>query len=670
VASTLTAPDDREDLEPDPPSSTSEVASARDTRPHLPHVAAMDGLRGVAVAAVVVYHLNGELLPGGFLGVSLFFTLSGFLITNLLLSEWRSTRHVALTAFWGRRFRRLLPAASAGLALVVVTSWLWADASQLAALRGDVLSALAYVANWRFIFDGDLYGAGFEQPSPVLHYWSLAIEEQFYVVVALIALLLARFARRRRAWVITFGTLAVLSMTATVLLWGSSDTNRIYFGSDTRAFELLAGVLLALAIGFSVPRRAARFASRHVFVLVAAVAMVAAFLLADTRQLWLYRGGLWIVALGSVALILGALDDGPLARGLAWKPLAALGLISYGVYIFHWPVFVYLDADRTGLDGLPLAAIRVGITLALAIASYRFLEQPIRQRRLALRPLPVVAVLAVLTVGLLLATSVLDGRSASRGVVATPDVELAASAEVAPPTTATPTIVPPIERVLFLGDSLIHQSYTTLAARMQAVGIDTRVIGGRGEHLLTASHPWLAELSAALAAFDPDVVVLESCCGWGFAPIAEQLTSPDGAPLQPDTPESWQEWSRMAGALTDLVRSQGRVALWVLAPPALTNGYYGPIEGRIAVANDVYRGVVACRAGVGLVDWRTIAGPDGAFTWDLQDRSGRTVRVRSEDGLHFTPEGEALLADLTVDMVEAQWAAFGGRPQPASTCGA
>jgi hypothetical protein len=265
---------------------------------------------------------------------------------------------------------------------------------------------------------------------------------------------------------------------------------------------------------------------------------------------------------------------------------------------------------------------------------------------------------------------VLEGRSASRGVVATPDVELATSVDAAPPTTAGPVPAPPIQRVLFLGDSLIHQSYPTLMARMQAVGVDSRVIGGRGEHLLSASQPWLTELTDALTTFDPDVVVLESCCGWGFAPIAEQLTAPDGVPLQPDTPESWQEWARAASALTDLVRSQGRVALWVLAPPAQTNGYYGPVEGRIAVANDVYRGVVACRAGVGLVDWRAIAGPDGAFTWDLQDRAGRTVRVRSEDGLHFTPEGEALLADLTVDTVQAQWAAFGGRPQPASTCGA
>jgi hypothetical protein len=110
------------------------------------------------------------------------------------------------------------------------------------------------------------------------------------------------------------------------------------------------------------------------------------------------------------------------------------------------------------------------------------------------------------------------------------------------------------------------------------------------------------------------------------------------------------------------------VVLWVLAPPAQTNGYYGPIEDRIAIANDVYRTIASCRPGVGLVDWRAIAGPDGSFAWALPDRSGIPVQVRSVDGLHFTPEGEALLADLTVEVVEAQWMAYGDRPQANSTC--
>jgi peptidoglycan/LPS O-acetylase OafA/YrhL len=454
----------------------------------LRHVGALDGLRGLAVLAVLVYHLDEGWLPGGFLGVSLFFTLSGFLITNLLLNEWEANRRVGLGNFWSRRFRRLLPAALAGLALAVVTAWWWADAHQLENLRGDVLAALGYVANWRFVINGDAYGAGFQEPSPVLHYWSLAIEEQFYIFVAIVALVVARYARHRRAWFVTFGGLAALSMLATVRLWGTADTNRIYFGSDTRAFELLAGVLLAIVIRFQVPTRVARWSARHVVWLVAALGMVAAVALADVQQAWLYHGGFWMVALGSVLLIVASLDTGPLATGLGWKPFAALGLISYGVYLYHWPIVIFVTSDRTGLDGVPLAALQVAITLGLAIASYHFLEQPVRQRRWSIRPVGVLGAVGAAVVVLLISTTVLDRASTTRDVVATPDLALsttgpaAASAEGSGPVTDQAGV--PLERVLLLGDSLVHQSARTLASRMHDAGIETRIIGGDGEHLL------------------------------------------------------------------------------------------------------------------------------------------------------------------------------------------
>jgi peptidoglycan/LPS O-acetylase OafA/YrhL len=651
-----------------------------ETRTRLPHVAALDGLRGVAVLAVVVYHLNNDLLPGGFLGVSLFFTLSGFLITNLLLAEWEVTRSIGLRRFWVRRFRRLLPAALLALVVALLTAWWWADARQLADIRGDVGAALAYLANWRFIFDGSVYGAGFEQPSPVLHFWSLAIEEQFYVVVALVAVLLSRLARRRRAWLITFAGLAALSMLATLRLWGTADTNRVYFGSDTRAFELLAGVLLALLINFSVPARLTRFAARHVLTVAAALAMLMAFVVASTTQSWLYHGGLWLVALGSVILIVAALDAGPLAKALSWRPLVGLGLISYGVYVLHWPIFTFLTPETTGLSGVGLAFVRLAITLAIAVASYRWLEQPIRTGRVRLRSVPVMAGAVVITTGLLVAATMLDRTSAVRDVVATPDLALSspAGAEEVPTTTVVPP--PPLRRVLFVGDSLVHQSFNTLSARMTSAGIQAVAIGGEGEHLLSTSESWLAELEATLTTFDPDVVVLEACCGWGMPSKREKIAAADGNLLEPDTVESWNEWRRAAQALTDVVRAHGRFPLWVLAPPAQTNGYYGPIEGRIPLANDTYRNLVACTPGVGLIDWRVVAGPDGEFVWSLPDRSGALVEVRSEDGLHFTPEGQAVLADLTVLSVQTQWRSFkaalaGGGPWeppavagPAATC--
>jgi peptidoglycan/LPS O-acetylase OafA/YrhL len=672
MATTLAPPTEL----PDAPAIVTTTVPAR---PRLRHVGALDGLRGIAVLAVVVYHLDNGLLPGGFLGVSLFFTLSGFLITNLLLSEWEGTHRVGLRHFWSRRFRRLLPAALVGLALATITAAWWADADQLANLRADVVTALAYVANWRFVFNGDPYGAGFHEPSPVLHYWSLAIEEQFYIVVALIAVVLGRFARSRRVWFITFGVLAGLSMLATVLLWRSSDTNRVYFGSDTRAFELLAGVLLAIVIRFEVPARVLQWSVRHVVVSASAVAMIAAFLFAETNQSWLYRGGFWLVALGSVLLILGALDHGPLATGLSWKPLAALGLISYGVYLYHWPIFVFLTSDRTGLDGLALAVLRLGITLALAVASYLLIEQPVRQRRWRLTLGPTVGIVAAVMLVLLLATSVLQRAAATRDVVASPELELSTTDLAAPEASGAPigesassptsVVAPPLERVLFLGDSLVQQSFSTLSARMSAAGVRSKAIGGEGQHLLWEGEQWRSALRAAMADFDPQVVVLEACCGWGTPWRAEQVTAADGTVLAPDTIESWNEWTRMADLLTDDIRNQGRLPMWVLAPPAETNGYYGPIEGRIGVANNIYRGVAACRPGVGFVDWRVIAGPDGNFVWSLPDSSGQMVQVRHADGLHFTPEGQAVLADVTVRSVFAQWAMYGGRPAPAVACG-
>jgi peptidoglycan/LPS O-acetylase OafA/YrhL/lysophospholipase L1-like esterase len=662
-------------LEPEPSNESEPVEppTERAPRVRLPHVRALDGLRGVAVLAVVVYHLDDGVLPGGFLGVSVFFTLSGFLITNLLLTEWGSSHTVGLRNFWGRRFRRLLPAALLGLALALALSWFWADASQLENLRADVLAALGYVANWRFIFSGDLYGAGFEDPSPVLHYWSLAIEEQFYVVVALIAFALARWARRKRTWVITFGSLAVLSMLSTVLVGGGVDTNRVYFGSDTRAFELLAGVLLALAIGFELPARIRGARGRHLVVSVAAVGILVAFLLANTSQRWLYRGGLWVVALGTVLLIVGALDRGPVNRALSWKPLVALGLISYGVYVYHWPIFLFVTSDRTGLDGISLVALRLAITLVLSVASYLLLEQPIRQRRFHVGPAAAGAVLAAVASVLLLGTTVLDGEAGTRGIVDTPDLELSMPIAASTPSLSAvdeTQLLPPVRRVLFLGDSLVHQSWPTFNARLASAGIEARAIGGPGQHLLTNNGAWSAALERELATFDADVVVLEACCGWGTPWKAEQVVAADGRQLLPDTDESWAEWSQRAAAVTDLARNQGRVVLWVLAPPAQTGGYYGPIEGRIEIANAIYRGLAACRPGVGLVDWRVLAAPDGSFTWDLPDRSGNPVRVRDEDGLHFSPEGQAVLADHTMQAVRTQWALVGGRgPAPPATCG-
>ena len=158
----------------------------------------MDGLRGLAVAAIIGYHAGGGLIPGAFLSVSTFFTLSGFLITTVILAEYEKHGGISLRSFWSRRLRRLMPASLAAIVIILAMSLAWADSTQLARIRGDALSALGYVANWRFVFSGDTYGAELQSASPFTHFWSLAIEEQFYVIYPLIVVGVAVAAKGSR----------------------------------------------------------------------------------------------------------------------------------------------------------------------------------------------------------------------------------------------------------------------------------------------------------------------------------------------------------------------------------------------------------------------------------------------------------------------------------------
>ena len=692
---------DRMAVQPRRPSAP----AASQAPPALRHIRALDGLRGLAVAAVVVYHLDERWLPGGFLGVSLFFTLSGFLITNLLVTEWRSRGRVDLGRFWSRRFRRLLPAALMTFALVLVLAALAGDPTQLSDLQGDLVAALGYVANWRFIVTGDAYGAGWESPSPVLHLWSLSIEEQFYAALAVAAAGIGWWSRRRAGrgssahppgepsvlpWAVVLSIAAALALAAGVARFGDPDTARTYFGTDTRAFELLAGALLAVAVGTTFPRRSGAAPRRGVPTAVGVVAAAGATVLfasAHTTDAWLYRGGLWLMAACSCGLVLAALhDDGPLARALSWRPLVGLGLISYGVYLYHWPVFGWLTTDRTGLNGPALLVVRLAVTLGLAITSYHLVEHPIRRGRPLGRPVPLALAVGAAVTGLVAAGTLLSALADDRAVITgTPALALslpaaadglAAPADTAPvasgPATTPAPIAPPA-RVLFLGDSMVHQAFPTIQDRLAAGGMLSGAIGGPGQHLLIDDGRWLADLQRAVDELDPDVVVLESCCGWGspWAP-KERYTAPDGTVVAPDTAAGWEQWQRVAGEATELAGRDGRLVVWILAPPARTNGYYGPIEARIDIANELYRRLASCRTGVGLLDWRVIAAPDGSFTWDLPGVDGTPVRVRAEDGLHFTPAGQAALADYTRDRLLELWRQVGGRGLPSAaprTCG-
>jgi peptidoglycan/LPS O-acetylase OafA/YrhL len=363
----------------------------------------LDGLRGVAVLAVMAFHAGLGWVNGGLLGVDMFFVLSGFLVTSLLLAEHARTGTLDLLRFWGRRARRLLPALVVMLlGVCVYARWVgWGiPPSQL---RGDALATLAYFANWHFIVSGQNYFVRFAAPSPLLHTWSLAVEEQYYLVWPLIALVvLRRFGRRWLGWAAAGIGAASAGLCAWLYLGGAS-VDRLYYGTDTRAQSIMVGAVLAILVplskqpgGFGVPepggrrtegrwagRRPARDRSIGVLGVAGAAALALALHSVRGDGAFLYEGGFLLVALSTAAVIAVVVEQprALLTRAMCWRPLRYTGRISYGLYLYHWPLFLVLDGARTSLSGVALLAVRVGATFVVAAASFRFVEQPIRTWR-------------------------------------------------------------------------------------------------------------------------------------------------------------------------------------------------------------------------------------------------------------------------------------------------
>lgn len=669
----------------------------------LAHQPGLDGLRGAAVLAVLAYHLGW--LPGGFLGVSLFFTLSGFLITNLLLQEADRSGRIRLGAFWARRARRLLPAAVAGVALAVAVTAATGTPDQLRALPGDVIGALGYSANWRFVLAHNSYRAGFAAPSALLHYWSLAIEEQLYVVLPLLvgvaALRRKGHLRRgnRRARLGAVLTVLMAGSAVATLVLGPAHADRVYFGTDTRMFELLAGAMLAIAAGFPGAARDRLRRARWAGPVGAAagVGVLALWCLSHQSDPWLYRGGLWAVSALSGALIVGACWSRRMGRALTSWPLPAAGRISYGLYVYHWPLFVALDSAHTGLHGIPLAVARLGATVATAAVSYRWLEQPIRRRRAPIAPvlrsgiplaLAAVVTAALLTSGLAASRSIagpshrhllLAGSigSPTPGLPRVPAPAPGPSATVASDPTTPPeaarapaggavpiSVAPPaapLSRVLFMGDSLVQQAFPTFADRLHRQGVDAHVIGGNGQSLMTHQNAWLVQLAGAVSSYDPDVVVLESCCGqFRFDP---PLTGAGGQVIAPDSAEFRTAWRMLALRASQIASSRGALVLWILGPPTHTNGWYGAIDGQVAGINAVYEALTACPARTGTIDWSLVGGPGGTYAASVPDAAGAAVQIRQTDGFHFTPAGIDALSDVTLPAITRAWNG-GGRAGP------
>jgi peptidoglycan/LPS O-acetylase OafA/YrhL len=355
-------------------------------------------VRAVAITAVLLVHGGVPWAGGGFLGVDVFFVLSGYLITSLLCRDFGQHHTIRLARFWAQRARRLLPALAVTLLGIAVYAWMFASSTDLAALRADVVSTVLYVANWHFIITSQNYFTA-TQPSPLLHTWSLAVEEQYYLIWPLVALfVLRRRGPRGLAMVAGVGALASAVLTATLHGAGAS-VDRLYYGTDTRAQALLVGSCLG-ASGIAplrVPamatlrssvsgRRAAAWPAGAAGLIGAAVLLACFHDLGGGPSI-LFVGGFLVVALAAAALIASVvrLPRSALARALSLGPVVFVGRISYGIYLYHWPLFMALDSARTGLSGLPLLALRLGATLAVATLSWVLLEEPVRTHRVFAR---------------------------------------------------------------------------------------------------------------------------------------------------------------------------------------------------------------------------------------------------------------------------------------------
>jgi len=457
------------------------------------HAPGLDGIRALAVAAVVAYHLGVPGLNGGFLGVSVFFTLSGYLITSILVSEFAARGAIDFAAFWGRRARRLLPAAWSVLATVLLTATL-TRASKLRDWAYQALAAFLYVANWSTIVRGDDYFSQFAGPSPLEHLWSLAIEEQFYLIWPVFALGFLRMAHRRGTLAPTLlGTAALTLASSLMLAWFHRvdvvNNTRAYEGTDTRAAALLVGALAAWTLPFDALASRGRTWARALDALGAAclAAVVALFVAIDDRSAFFYRGGELLLAVATAGWVLAAAHPDTFAgRLLGVAPLRWLGERSYGIYLWHMPVIALSPGAVLADRALARGALQVALTVGLAALSHALLEDPIRRRR----PLDVRR-LAGMALVVPLATLSLAAWPRRRAAVAFPgDPQLAtpspdgspepldasASAQWAGRTSCRTTIhVGDSTSTSLVSADFIPRVDEQLAARYRAVGVEAFV---------------------------------------------------------------------------------------------------------------------------------------------------------------------------------------------------
>jgi peptidoglycan/LPS O-acetylase OafA/YrhL len=613
----------------------------------------LDGVRGIAVLAVLLYHGQVGWARGGFLGVDVFFVLSGFLITGLLLAEWRRWGSIDLRGFWLRRARRLLPALFLLMVGVSLGAALLASPAQRTALRADALATLGYVANWRFVLADRSYFAQYDEPSPLRHMWSLGIEEQFYLVfpLLLIGLLALGLHRRGLAAVLGLGALGSAGLAAALYTPGA-DPSRVYYGTDTRLEALLVGAVAAALVGdAAAARRPAAYLAAggwHVPLpgrqspgLLGLAGLAILLVAARDTAGWLYEGGFLLVAVLAVLVVLAAADDrSTTARLLSWEPLRRIGLVSYGLYLWHWPVYVALTPDRVGATGPALLVLRLAVTGLLAVGSYVLVERPIRAGVLSrrwsdrrLRPLVAAALVAVVAV-------VLGGTAGAGPPAGAPAATTVAQQRGSDDVTVylLGDSVPYSLRVAFqpaMVPGLFVAGSTQLGCGLIPVPL---AIDGQPKVLDSRCRPWDAAWPADVTAVKPDVAVLFPGIGEEFDHVS------DGRVVTFGTPAYEQHLVRVLDSDTRRLGAGKRPVALVtvschkvpdsgLSPdPAIIND-----ESRVRWLNGVLARYADRHAGrITLLDLHGFLCANGYTA----TRDG--VALRS-DGLHFSTAGAAVV---------------------------
>jgi peptidoglycan/LPS O-acetylase OafA/YrhL len=639
------------------------------------HVAALDGIRAVAVIAVLLFHAGVAWAGGGMLGVDMFFALSGFLITSLLVDEYRRSGTVRFSRFYERRARRLLPALLLTLLIVAAYANWFAEPDLLGSIRGDALSTLFYVSNWHFVFSDQGYFVHFGPSSPLLHTWSLAVEEQFYLVWPLVSLLVLRWRGRRvLAAVAASGVVASVALTATLFAGGVGNA-RLYYGSDARAQAVLVGACLgALGPASAWFRRRPGWSDRApgrraiaLCGLLGAVGCLWAIHAVPGDSWVLYHGGFAVMGLATGAVITAVVAQPRsfLDRALSWGALTYVGRISYGLYLYHWPVFLMLDSTHTGLLGWRLLACRLAVTGAVAICSYHLVEEPVRQRRFVrtwraalVVPAGTAAIVAAVVISTVTPTAT-AAASAAR-TLAVPSQAATARLEASHGLARGQSV-----HTLILGDSLALTLGVGLGTDAQAWGVhvdngavlgcdldpnSTVNIEGNVTQAAQGCADWRRTWAADVRRLNPDVVAIEL----GRWEVSDRIV--DGR----WTRIGARPWDDLLGRLLNeaiaLVSNRGaKVVLftlpyiqqtteqpngepWPINRPSTTNGY-----------NELVRRVAARHPGVvSVIDLNRLLDPAGHYTSYVDG-----VRVRNPDDEHPSTAGGELLRPVVLPQLLA-----------------